>query len=214
MVFFRQESFHGLERRVESWQGMHRVTVGDVKKKRKEKKITLKYCITKRSQLHSKQTQQQSQKNKTPTASECCSKVNKRGQRWVSPSFPHCVAAALSCLRNSSAGLTTMEEDSHWGHKCQGVHGALESQEGPEKRSQVGLHRELECINYGTRLHFIIIQKSFQLVIKTGTCSPRKHSQPFSPHRRAVQNYKWRMCKAAGRIFHCQLWALQCFCYI
>lgn len=88
--------------------------------------------------------------------------------------FPCCVAAALSsepdgCLRNSSnpsAGLTKMEEDSCWGRKYRGVHGALESQEGPEKRSQVGLHRELECINYGTRLHFIIIQKSFQLVIK------------------------------------------------
>lgn len=88
--------------------------------------------------------------------------------------FPCCVAAALSsepdgCLRNSSnpsAGLTKMEEDSCWGRKYRGVRGALESQEGPEKRSQVGLHRELECINYGTRLHFIIIQKSFQLVIK------------------------------------------------
>lgn len=39
----------------------------------------------------------------------------------------------------------------------QEVRGALESQEGPEKRSQEGLDRELDMINSYARLLFIII---------------------------------------------------------
>ena len=48
------------------------------------------------------------------------------------------------CLSVSlSAGLTEVEGDNHWGHMSQKVHGAPESQEGPEKGSLVGLDREL-----------------------------------------------------------------------
>ncbi len=78
-----------------------------------------------------------------------------------------------------------MEGGSRWGRISQEVHGALESQEGPERWSQEGLDKELNIINSCAGLRFISIQESFQLVIKL---KAGKHTVIHCLHRMAVNN--------------------------
>ncbi len=94
------KSFHGLERRNESWQGMHYITVGDVKRRNY---LKVQHCIQNKSNNNNNNNNK-----KILTALKCNCKVNKRGQSWVCEINPSWGSCQLQRGRPSSCSVAAM----------------------------------------------------------------------------------------------------------